>query len=49
MKGAFVVCPSCGREIPSEEWSCADEWFCECGEDGIVEWSDDDDDDETDE
>lgn len=43
MKGAYIICPNCGREIPSSEWSCADEWFCECGEKGVVDWSDDDD------
>ena len=37
MKNGYVVtCPECGAEI--DEFSLADEWFCECGEKGILEY-----------
>lgn len=40
LSGYYVTCHGCGRQIPDTEWSCADEWFCECGEEGQVSYDD---------
>ena len=35
MKTGYVVTCQCGAEI--DDFSLADEWFCECGNAGILE------------
>ena len=45
--GYLITCPKCGAKI--DEFSCADEWFCACGEQGILQWDDVDEEDEGDE
>ena len=39
--GYFIICPNCGVKII--EFSLADEWFCECGEQGQLQHDDNDD------
>lgn len=42
MKNGYkVTCPRCGAVI--DDFSCADEWDCDCGYDGILTYDDDDD------
>lgn len=43
--GDVVTCPRCDASI--DDFSLADEWFCDCGEQGILE--DEDTEDEGDE
>lgn len=33
--GWIVTCPKCGAKI--DEFSLCDEWECECGESGILD------------
>lgn len=40
--GWVITCPKCGAKI--DDFSLSDEWFCECGESGIFEPPDDEDD-----
>lgn len=43
MKTGYVIaCPKCGAKI--DDFSHSDEWFCECGEYGIFEPDEDEDD-----
>ena len=43
--GRFILCPKCGRTI--EDFSLSDdEWCCECGESGILEFEEYEEDDE---
>jgi hypothetical protein len=37
--GYTVICPKCQSSIT--EFSLADEWSCECGESGVLEYDDD--------
>lgn len=41
--GYYIACPGCGTHI--EDFSLADEWFCDCGEQGVIEYPYDEDDD----
>lgn len=41
MKTGWVIeCPSCGAKI--DDFSLSDEWFCECGDSGVFEPDEDD-------
>jgi len=40
MKNGYTITCKCGRVI--EDFSLADEWFCECGESGILQWDEED-------
>lgn len=42
--GHYIICWKCGAIITDCEWSWADEWFCDCGEQGMVNWAEMDDD-----
>lgn len=44
--GWQVTCPRCGTII--RDFSLSDEWFCDCGESGVLDYGDNDepDDDE---
>jgi len=43
--GWIIICPNCGTKL--DQFSLADEWFCECGESGSFVPTDDDDQDES--
>ena len=40
--GYVITCPNCGKQI--DDFSLADEWFCECGASGLLAWDEDDED-----
>jgi len=45
--GWIIACPCCGTKIA--EFSLSDEWFCDvCGEHGILEYGEEDEDEEED-
>lgn len=47
MKNGWVVeCPKCGTKI--DDFSLTDEWFCDCGEHGILDYGDSEDEEEED-
>ena len=39
--GYTIICPRCCQVI--DDFSLADEWFCDCGESGILDRDDEDD------
>lgn len=36
MQNGYTITCKCGRVI--DDFSLADEWWCECGESGILQW-----------